>query len=220
MPGLEDYAMPFILVIAFVVLTAFWLGTRANVRAGERAMKWLREGLPVLGEKTTMNWIGSAALVLRIAKAKGAYRNTEIVFSFEPRDVVFLWLFARWQGRRDLMIFRGTLNAAPSFELEVFDPQGWTTRSTEREAQKKNWKRVDLSGQPGLHAYYSGAADVTIAQSFSALATRAGGKLLRLSIRRNVPNIEAHWLLPDPQTVSARALFADLREIGDQVVRG
>jgi hypothetical protein len=58
MPGLEDFAMPFILAIAFVVLAAFGLGTRANVRAGERAMKWLREGLPVLGEKTTMNWIG------------------------------------------------------------------------------------------------------------------------------------------------------------------
>jgi hypothetical protein len=159
-------------------------------------------------------------LILKIAKAKGAYRNTEIVFSFEPRDVVFLWLFARWQGRCDSMIFRGTLNAAPSFELEVFDPQGWTTRRIEREAQKKNWKRVDLSGQPGLRAYYSGVADVTVVQSFSALATRAGGKLLHLSLRRNVPNVEAHWLLPDPQTVSARALFADLREIGDQVVRG
>ena len=64
-----DYAMPILLAVAFVFLGAFWLGTRTNVRAGERAMKWLREGLPVLGEKTTMNWIGSAALVLKIAKA-------------------------------------------------------------------------------------------------------------------------------------------------------
>ena len=116
------------------------------------------------------------------------------------------------------MIFRGTLNAAPSFELDVFDPQGWTTRHAERDAQKKNWKQVNLSGQPGLRAYYSGMAGADAAQSLSALATRAGGKLLRLSIRRNVPNVEVQWLLPDPQTVSARGLFTGLREIGDRVV--
>jgi hypothetical protein len=108
MVELADLATGILIVIALVALGFFSFGTIANIRAGNRAMKWLREGLSVIGEKTTMSWIGSAAVQFKIAKAKGAFRSTETVFAFEPRDVVFLWLFARWQGRRDLMILRGT----------------------------------------------------------------------------------------------------------------
>jgi len=219
MPGLEDFAMPVILAIALVVLAAFGLGTRANVRAGERAMKWLREGLPVLGEKTTMNWIGSAAVVLKIAKAKGAYRNTEIVFSFEPRDVVFLWLFARWQGRRDLMIFRGTLNArrVSSWRCSI--------RKVGRPvASKAKRKRKTGSGWICL---------VSPDYAHTILAPQTS-----LSPNRSVPWQRARAVtgpsLDSPQCAQRRSAVAlagsanrfcarsvhGLREIGDQIVRG
>jgi len=216
----ENLAFPFFLLVAFVVVGWFGLGTQANVRAGDRVLKWLRDGLPIVGEKTAMHWMGSSVLQLKIEKGKAPFRNTEALFVFEPRDVVFLWAFSRLQGRRDLMIFRGTLNTAPSFELEVFDPKGWTTHNTERDVQKKNWSRIDLSDQPVLQAYYSGASGAQAAKTLTALATRAGGKLVRLSIHRNLPNVEAHWLLPDRQTVSARDMFSSLREIGEQAMRG
>jgi hypothetical protein len=219
MPDFEALAFPATIVIAVIVLGWFAFGTQANVRAGDRILKWLRDGLPIIGEKTTMHWMGSSVLQLKIAKAKGPFRNAETLFVFEPRDVIFLWLLSRWQGRRDLMIFRGTLNTAPTFECEVFDPKGWTTHNTERDLRKKNWSPVDLTGQPGLQGYYSGAAGAFVAKSLVALATRAGGKLVRLSIHRNVPNVEVHWLLADTQTVSAHDWFANLREIGDQAMR-
>lgn len=219
MPDLETFALPLAMAAALVVVGWFALGTQSNVRAGDRVLKWLRDGLPIVGEKTTMHWMGSSVLQLKIAKATAPFRNAEMLFVFEPRDIIFLWLWSRLQGRRDLMIFRGTSNAAPSFELEVFDPQGWTTHNTERDVQKKNWTRVALTDQPSLQAYYSGAGGAEAAQTFTALATRAGGRLVRLSIHRNLPNVEAHWLLPDRQTVSARDLFSSLREIGEQALR-
>lgn len=219
MPDLETLALPLATLAVLIVVGWFALGTQANVRAGDRALKWLRDGLPLIGEKTTLHWMGSSVLQLKMAKAKEPFRNTETLFVFEPRDVLFLWLLARAQGRRDLMIFRGTLSAAPSFELEVFDPKGWTTHSTERDVQKKNWTRVDLAGYPDLRAYYSGAAGAFAAKALTTLATRAGGRLVRLSIHRNVPNVEAHWLLPN-QTVAARDFFARLRELGEEAIRG
>ncbi len=220
MPDLESFGLPLMIALVLVVVGWFALGTQANVRAGDRVLKWLRDGLPIIGEKTTMHWMGSSVLQLKMAKAKGPFRNTETLFVFEPRDIFFLWALSRWQGRRDLMIFRGALNAAPSFELEVFDPKGWTTHNTERDVQKKNWSRANLPAQPALHAFFSGAAGAEAAKTLTALATRAGGKLVRLSIHRDVPNVEAHWLLPNLQTVSARDFFSNLRELGEQALRG
>jgi hypothetical protein len=220
MPNLDALIFPAGIVIAVIVVGWFALGTQANVRAGDRVLKWLRDGLPIIGEKTTMHWMGSSVLQLKMAKPKSPFRNTETLFVFEPRDVFFLWLLARWQGRRDLMIFRGTLTAAPSYELEVFDPAGWTTHNTERDVQNKNWTRVDLPGQSTLHAYYSGAAGASAARALTTLASRADAKLVRLSIHRDLPNVEVHWLLPNLQTVSARGFFSNLRELCEQVMRG
>jgi hypothetical protein len=118
------------------------------------------------------------------------------------------------------MIFRGTLTAAPNFELEVFDPKGWTTSHLTRDVQKKNWTRLDWVEQPALQVYYSGNAGATAAKNLTALAARTGGTLMRLSIHRDVPNIEAHWLMPNFETTRARELFSNLRELGEQALRG
>ena len=219
MPNLDTLAMPIGLVVALVVLVWFAWGTQSNVRAGDRVFKWLRDGLPLIGEKTTLHWMGSSVAQLKIAKAKAPFRSAETLFIFEPRDVIFLWLWSRLQGRRDLMIFRGTLNAAPSFELEILDPTGWTTHRTERDVQKKNWTTIELPEHPALRIFQSGDASA-VAKPFADLATQAGAKLIRLSVHRTTPNVEVHWLLPNMQTDSARAMFTMLRQIGEQAARG
>jgi hypothetical protein len=210
--------MPVVLFVTIATLASFALGTRANVRAGERAARWLQEGLPIVSDKTTMTWIGSAALMLKMAKAKGPYRSAEVLFSFEPRDLVLMWLFAHWQGRRDVMIFRGILTATPNFELEIFDPQGWMNNEVAHQVQQKTWKSVNLAQATNLRAYYTGDLDAETVHTLAALATQSGGKLTRLSIRRSLPNVQVSWLLPDAQRVSARALFRDVREIGQRAV--
>lgn len=214
---MEEWLMPLVLVLTMATLASFALGTRANVRAGEQVAKWLQEGLPVISDKTTMTWIGSAALLFKMAKAKGPYRSAEIVLSFEPRDLVLRWLWARWHGRRDVMIFRGTLTAAPHFELEIFDPQGWMNRDAVERVQQKGWMPVNLPNAH-LRAYCVGTLDATLAHALLNLATQAGGRLARLSLRREPPNVEIHWLLPNV-TASARAWFRDVREIGQRALQ-
>ena len=46
----------FILVVIFVV-GGFALGTHRNVRRGHDAMRWVQDGLPLVGEKTTLRWL-------------------------------------------------------------------------------------------------------------------------------------------------------------------
>lgn len=219
MVGVEEWIMPLVFLVTMATMASFALGTRANVQTGERVAKWMQEGLPTLSDKTTMTWIGSAALLFKMAKAKGPYRSAEIVLSFEPRDLVLRWLWARWRGRRDTMIFRGTLTATPRCELEIFDPQGWMNHQVMEQAQRKRLVPVNLASAVNLSAYGSGTLDPLMARAWVTLATQAGGKLMRLSISRSVPNIEIHWLLPNARTASARAWFRDLRELGQQALQ-
>lgn len=198
----------------------FVWGTQWNVRKGNASLKWLRQGLPLVGERTTMQWIGSSAIVLKIAKANAPFRSAETFVALEPRDVVFLWAFARVRGRRDLLIFRAQLQSTPKFELEVFDPRAWTAHHLEREVRKKHWSRVELPAAQALLAYASGEADVSTAKRLMDSAVRAGGKLVRLSVHRSVPNLEIHWWLPDPAKYPARDLFLKVRQISEEVLHG
>jgi hypothetical protein len=200
--------------VAIIFLGGFAIGTQWNVRKGERALKWFREGLPLIGEKTTLRWLGSSVVELKIEKAKDPFRNAETLVVLEPRDVLVLWAYSHARGRRDLLMFRSQLRIAPQFELEVFSPAQWTTHQIERDVTRKNWTRLDL-GDSRLHAYFAGPGTERIAQGLLELAVRAGGQLIRLSVHRTVPNLEIHWALPDPQTSSSRDWFTNLRRFAE-----
>lgn len=214
---LETFGFPILVAVVVIFLGWFFVGTQWNVRKGDAILKWLNQGLSLVGEKSTMRWLGSSVMELKIAKAKDPFRTAETLALFEPRDVFFTWGVSHWQGRRDTIIFRAQLRSAPTFDLEVFDPQGWTTRTSESALRQKNWTRTDLTAGQPLVAYSSGAwkGDPHVLVD---IAARGGGRLLRLAVRRNVPNLEVHWILPDLQSHPARELFTTLRKIGEQVL--
>src|SRR5215470_2025174 len=92
------------IVVAILVVGGFGLGTHRNVRRGDEAMGWAQGGLPLVGEKTTLHWLGSSVLQLKIPNAKQPFREAEVLFVLEPRDIAPLWWLARARGRRDLFI--------------------------------------------------------------------------------------------------------------------
>ena len=209
----QDWQFTILLLIAVLFLGWFAVGTHLNVRKGNQILKWIQTGLPLLGERTTIPWMGSSVMELKIAKAKTPFRNVETLAVFEPRDVPVLWGLTRWRGRRDLLIIRAHMEAAPAFELEVFDPKGWTTSNTARDLKQKQWTPLNLGTSSMLQAYYSGAEGMTAAKPLIDLAQRAGGSLVRLSLHRTIPNLEMHLRLPDLNSQSAQNLFQNVRQI-------
>ncbi|MBI4790332.1 MAG: hypothetical protein HY782_25140 [Chloroflexi bacterium] len=215
----ESFVWTILVVVAILFLGWFALGTQRNVRKGDVVLRWLKGGLPLVGDKSTMRWLGSSVLELKIAKAKSPFRTAETLAVFEPRDVVLLWLLERARGRRDTLIFRAQLQSAPAFELDAFDPRGWMTQHLESGAKKNHWKRLTLDGTSPLMAYFSGDAAAAAGKPLIELAGRAGGKLVRLSVRKSLPNLEVHWLLPDAEKYPARDLFLKLRQIGEDALK-
>lgn len=208
----DNITFTLLLLVAVVFLGSFAVGTHLNVRKGNQILSWLQSGLPVLGERTTMRWMGSSVMELKIAKAKTPFRNAETLAVFEPRDVPVLWAISRAQGRRDMLIFRAQMEATPRFELEAFDPKGWTTHNTERDVKKKHWTPLNLGSNSTVLAYYSGQDGAT-AKPLIDLAQRAGGALVRLSLHRTVPNLEMHVRLPNLKSQSAESLFQAMKQI-------
>ncbi len=200
------------IVVAILVVGGFALGTHRNVRRGHDAMRWAQGGLPLVGEKTTLRWLGSSVVQLKIPNAKRPFREAEVLFVLEPRDVAPLWFLARARGRRDLFIFRSRMHKLPEFEFEAFEPTAWSARGREAQLRSQKWQPV--TARDSLVAYAPEA--LPAANRLLDLAALSGCPLVRLSIQRSDPNFEVHWPLAELKKLPASTVFATLRKLGEQ----
>ena len=201
----------FVLVVLAVV-GWFAIGTHYNVRKGEATLRWLQDGLPLVGEKTTLRWLGSSVVELKIQQARTPFRQAEVLVVLEPRDVAPLWGLARLRGRRDLFIFRGSLRAQPHVELEALDPGSWSTRGL-KDRLPSDW--TPMPAPAPLAAYTPGQQ--AAASQLLVAAELEGCPLVRLALRRSEPNLEAQWRLDQLRKHPARAVFETLRRVSERV---
>lgn len=184
-----------VLIGAAAVLLVAWFaaGTIWNVRLGSQVMRWMQEGLPVLGSRSTVRWLGSSVVELVINEGKAALASAAVVIFMEPRDLPW-WPLSRMQGRRDTLIIRGVLRRTPSVELEALDPASWSGRDAlprvPKEWPVRDLKRLKIFGEQKR------------AEALLALAERSGLEVRRLSLRRSEPNFQLHVALPDRQRPS------------------
>ena len=117
----------FIGVLAVAAVAWFAAGTIWNVHAGRNLMRWMQDGLPVLGSRTTVRWLGSTVAEMKINEAKPPFASVTVVIFLEPRDLPW-WPVSRSLGRRDTLIIRGALRRAPAADFEALDPASWSGR--------------------------------------------------------------------------------------------
>lgn len=210
----------FALLVLAVILFLGWfaVGTQYNVRLGNNALKWIQKGLPLVGDRATLRWLGSSVVELKIAKAKDPFRSAELLVVMEPRDVPMMWWWARTRGRRDLIILRGQLRAAPHFDLEARGRRAWAQTDLKGDGSPK-WIAVQGGVANSMSADYRGEISPFSINRLIVSASLDGLTLTRLAIRRAVPNLEVHFLLPKFDQVSAQRVFNSLRELSEEVLR-
>jgi hypothetical protein len=206
----------FLLLIG--VLLIFALGTQRNIRKGNDLLRWLQGGLPMLGRKATLRWLGSTAAMLKIPDGAEPFREAEVVVVLEPRDLSLLWAWARSRGRRDFLILRGWLRRPPRFEVEAGDRTGWTGEDRLRKLDWEAWREADW-GLEGVRVAHSEDADPVQARRWWEALAEASGGVWRLSVRRDHPHLEVH-VLPPPPGPSAERLIEAFREVGRTASRG
>ncbi len=213
----SDPLLPILATLGFAFLLWFAFGSQWNVRKGHQTMRWLQDGLPLIGERTTLRWLGTSVVQLGITRPKDPFREVEVVLLFEPRDVPFLWGIARLQHRRDLLIFRGRLRLPPRCELELADTDSWTGRDALKKLDMSAWNQAEIGGA-GLVLVYQGSEATDLATAMLAQFRQIGVQACLIAVRRSDPHVEVHLLLPKVDAVPARELFELLRETSRQVM--
>jgi len=201
-------------VVVIAIVGWFALGTHINVRKGHRFLEWLQGGLPLVGEKTTLRWLGSSVVHLQIEKARDPFRRVEVLVVLEPRDVPPLWLLSRLRGRRDLLIVRTELRSVPKVQVEILDRQAWSTRAVDKEVREQQWDSVSSHQTP--FQVYALPPVANIADLADA-AARPGLSLVRIGVRRTNNLLEVQWRLPSQPATASRAVFETVQRLAEQV---
>ncbi len=214
----ESPGFALFVLVAVVFLGWYAVGTQFNVRLGNNVLKWLREGLRrTVGEKATLRWLGSSVVEVKIDKAKDPFRSAEVLVVMEPRDILFFWWWGRMRGRRDLLIFRAQLSRAPGFDLEVHLPRAWAAPNLKN--QSPHWTAVQGGLSNGMEADYRGQLSPYTINHLVVTAGMDGLTLSRLAVRRAVPNLEVHYLLPRFDQVPAQRVLDSLRLLTDEILQ-
>jgi len=206
---------PVVAAAALLVLVAFVAGTILNVRKGRELMRWMQGGLPLLGERASVRWLGSTAVELFIREAKPPFEEVKLVLFMEPRDVPWLWALGRLGGRRDTLILRARLRRPPRVAFEVLDPKSWSGRDALRGGSLNRWSVRGPTSPGDLATYFEEPSGLPPAEALSGLARRSGLEVRRLSLRASDPHFQLHLALPRPGA-DARAFFEAVRALGDR----
>jgi hypothetical protein len=208
MPPLEAFGPSIAIGLILVVMLWFALGTQRNIRKGNELLRWLQTGLPMLGRRTTMRWLGSSAVELGIAEAEAPFRDATVVVVLEPRDVSLLWAYARSRGRRDFLIVRANLRRAPRFSMDVGDPRGWTGRPDAAEEGVRT-----ISWADGCIALAGAGADEAAIRSTWDRLGRVSAGVWRLTVQPVVPHLEVHMRPPAIGEVASDRVLAPIRAL-------
>jgi hypothetical protein len=200
-------------IVAVAVVAWFAAGTIWNVRLGREVLRWMQGGLPVLGQRTSMRWLGSTAVELVIREGKPPFSAATMVIFLEARDLPWMWAVGRSRGRRDTLIVRGALRQAPAVEFEALAPESWSGRDALPRVPP-DWTVRQAESLGNLVVHHASAAALARADALLALAKRARLMVGRLSVRRSEPNFQLHVLLPDRRQ-PAREFFEAVRALAE-----
>jgi hypothetical protein len=214
-----DSPLVSLFILAVLVFVGWYaIGTQYNVRLGSNAMKWLQQGLPLVGEKAALRWLGSSVVELKMVKAKPPFRSAEVLVVMEPRDVPVIWLWGHAQGRRDLLIFRAQLRATPDFELEARGEKIWNATAFKPNAGDK-WTVVPGQLTNAMRAAYKGTLSSADINQLLQRVARDGMTLTRLAVHRSLPNLEVHFLLPKFENVAPMRVFSSLQQLSEEILK-
>lgn len=205
-------------IVVLLVIGWFAAGTVWNVRKGSAVMRWMQGGLPLLGARATVRWLGTTSVELGIAAAKPPFEKVTLVIFLEPRDVPWLWWLARRRGRRDSLIVRAGLRRAPEGDLELIDRASWWSRAAPEPLASERWSFREPTVAGELPAYYRTEAALAEGDAMLALASRAGLAVRRLALRRTEPHLQVHLDLP-ALGAPAADYFEALRALAGRVGR-
>lgn len=193
----------------------YFVGAIINRRRGVATYRWLRAGLEQVGKISEAKWIGSSGSGARlvVGKSKKPFRQIEVVFLLESREIMPIWLFNRIRNKQDEMILKASLAQVPYQEVEA-GPNG-------------NRKIKDLLSAPGnkLNPFNTvpapegfdiirrGGQDEERLNALREFLNKHKGSVFQVSLRRQMPHLILRAYLPSLRNNPAEDFLADLNSL-------
>lgn len=213
----ESPLLTLALVVLLLLLCWYLIGMQYNIRRGRRALRWLEQGLPVVGEKAALNWTGVSQAQIQVAKAKDPFRSAQVLIQMQSREIP-LWWFWRRAPEQDTLIFRAQLRAAPRFDLVSHSPHVLADEQLKRHGSGQ-WTAVQGGLANAMNADIRGSISPYAVNRLIVQTTLEGMTLTRLVVHRSAPNLEVHYLLPQFHQVSPQRLFTSLHQLGEEILQ-
>jgi hypothetical protein len=204
-------------VAVFIIMGWFAFGVLFNLRRGDALMKWMQNGLPSIGQRTTFRWLGTSVAELVIAHAKKPFRRLETLLVLKPRDVFWMTILAHIQGRNDILIFRAQLSTAPLVDLELIDPKTWSGRGVLKQMGERKWETKTYQGLQLMAPMGLLDLATTTLDKLALPMEKLSSRYARFGLRRDTPNLEVHVPFPAYRTLSAKQYFEALRELAQAI---
>ena len=206
-----------VIILVAIFMGWFAIGMIYNLRRGDKILRWMQDGLPLICQRTTFRWLGTSVAEMGIAKAKRPFQRMDVLLVLKPRDVFWMTIIALFQGRDDVLIFRAALGTPPLLDIELADPKTWSGREALSKVTKRGWEGTDyqclrLMAPKGLLDLAKETLD-QLASPMQSLSPR----YVRLSLRKTAPNLEIHLPFPDPRETDAKTYFQSLSSLGRAV---
>lgn len=206
------------LVILLALLCWYLIGMQYNIRRGRRVLKWLEQGLPIVGEKAALNWSGVSHVEIQIPKAKEPFRAADVVIDLVPREIPLWWFWKKNRYTQDTIIVRAQLRAAPRFDLVSHSPRVLADEQLKRSGTGQ-WTAVQGGLANAMNADIRGSISPYAVNRLIVQTTLEGMTLTRLIVHRSAPNLEVHYLLPQFEQVSPQRVFTSIHQLGEEVAQ-
>ncbi|MGH2787028.1 MAG: hypothetical protein ACRDJV_03830 [Actinomycetota bacterium] len=213
MPDAGSLLVAALTIMTVGVLLWFAFGTQNNIKRGNLLLAWIQTGLPAIGQRTKLKWLGTSVVQLDISEPTRPFREAQVMIVLEPRDIGLLWMVSRRRGRRDFIIVRTRLQSSPQFEFEAGDVRRWTGSDRLSRLDADAWQRSAWRDGAVQIAHTPRAKVDDMRALWDELESLTGG-VWRLSVRRDSPHLEAHFA-PPADRASAADVFAALKRIAN-----
>ncbi len=217
----ELFESPVVTVLLFALLALlvwYFFGMQFNIRRGRRALRWLEQGLPIVGEKAALNWTGVSHVEVLVPKAKEPFRSADVVIDLVPRETPFWFFWKKSVSRRDSIIVRAQLRAAPRFDLVSHSPHVRADEQLKRSGAGQ-WTAVQGGLANAMVADIRGNISPYAVNRLIVQTTLEGMTLTRLIVHRSAPNLEVHYLLPQFEQVSPQRVFIAIHQLGEEIAQ-
>ena len=215
--SLDTIMIGAVALLALAFAAWFFIGAQWNARRAHAGLRWLRNGLPLMGARTSMSWIGTSSVILAMPVANEPFKSVEHRLLLEPRDVVPQWAFAHWRGQRDLFVFRGDLRRNARVEFNLLDVQSRSGKEALKKATPKEWTQTTLPG--GLLLAAEGPLAANVARQMLADLGPLAPQVRRVSVRRSAPNVEIHLIAPWLSGLSSTDVFTAIKNAAQPLLR-